>query len=138
MQSYRSILAMSKYVSQVMLPMCMGACAPCVIFDQLPTHPSCSASWDSSVNAASLTTVAKAGLTKFIVLPVSTIVKALQLLTFAHTMKHVHSLAGTNSLGPGGPTIVSIHIVYLNAQPAVSAAGHSAIIQGPDSLVRSS
>ena len=63
-------------------------------------HPNCSASWDFSMNAASLATVTKAGLTKFIVLPVSTIIKALQPLTFVCTTKHVCSLAGTNGQRP--------------------------------------
>ena len=101
-------------------------------------QPNCSASCDSSVNAASLATVMKAGLTKFVVLPVLTIVKASQLLTFACTTKHVRNLVGTNGLGPGGPARASIRIAYLNTRSVGSAAGHSAIIRGPDPLVRSS
>ena len=100
--------------------------------ERLLTHPSCNGSWDSSMNIANLATVANAGLTKFVVLPVSTIINASQPLTFACTMKQVCRWKGTTGLGPGGPVTVFMRIAYQNVWSVVllSSTGCNAIIRG--------
>ena len=102
----------------------------CAMGDGRATHPSCNSSWDSSMNVANLTMVANAGLMKFIMLPVLTIVNASHLLTFARTTKQVHRWKGTTGLGPGGPVTVFMHIAYQNVQSVASPSftSHSTII----------
>jgi len=82
------------------------------------------------MNIVNLAMVANAGLMKFVVLPVSTIVNALQPLTFTHTTKQVHRWKGTTGLGPGGPVTAFMHITYQNARSVASLSftGRSAII----------
>jgi len=108
--------------------------------EQLLTHPSCNGSWDSSVNIASLAMVTNAVLTKFVMLPVLTIVNTSQPLTFAHTMKQVRKWKGTTGLGPGGPVTVFMCITYQNAWSVASLSftSHSTIIQGATPFTSSS
>jgi len=81
------------------------------------------------MNVASLATVTNAGLMKFVILPVSTIVNASQPLIFACTTKQVCRWKGTTGLGPGGPVTVFMRIAYQNARSVASSfTSHSAII----------
>jgi len=113
-----------------MSPKRTGTCVLWVMIERLLTHPSYNGSWDSSVNVVNLAMVTNAGLTKFVVLPVSTIVNTSQLLTFTCTMKQVHRWKGTTGLGPGGPVTAFMRITYQNVQSVASLSftGHSAII----------
>jgi len=92
------------------------------------------------MNVANFATVANAGLTKFIVLPVLTIVNASQPLTFARTTKQVCRWKGTTGLGPGGPVTAFMCITYQNvwSVASLSFTGHSAIIRGVTPFASSS
>jgi len=122
-----------------MFPKCTGTCVLWMV-EQLLTHLSCNGSWDSSMNIANLAMVTKAGLMKFDMLLVLTIINASQPLTFARTMKQVHRWKGTTGLGPGGPVTVFMHITYQNAWSVVllSFTGCNAIIQGVTPFASSS